>query len=99
MKKYDQLLDIVQKQQTTIARLSTNQVASSDIINGIKTGGALSAELQAEVHAAWKEAQKYGTMTEGPWLDPATMFEDVYAEMPAHLESQRRRMLEIVSGE
>ncbi len=60
---------------------------------------ALSAELQAEVHAAWKEAQKYGTMTEGPWLDPATMFEDVYAEMPAHLESQRRRMLEIVSGE
>jgi 2-oxoisovalerate dehydrogenase E1 component alpha subunit len=59
---------------------------------------ALSKQLVAEVQAAWKEAQKYGTMTEGPWLDPATMFEDVYAEMPAHLESQRRRMLEILSG-
>jgi len=60
---------------------------------------ALSKQLVADVQAAWKEAQKYGTMTEGPWLDPATMFEDVYAEMPAHLESQRRRMLEILSGD
>ncbi len=57
------------------------------------------AQLQADVHAAWKEAQKYGTMTEGPWLDPATMFDDVYAETPQHLESQRRRMLEIFGGE
>ena len=59
----------------------------------------LAEQLKAEVHAAWKEAQKYGTMTEGPFLDPATMFEDVYAEMPAHLESQRRRMLEVLSGD
>ena len=49
--------------------------------------------------AAWKEAQKYGTMTEPPFLDPATMFEDVYAEMPHHLESQRRRLLEILGEE
>ena len=60
---------------------------------------AMWAELQADVHAAWKEAQKYGTMTEGPWLDPATMFDDVYAETPPNLESQRRRMLEVVSEE
>ncbi len=59
----------------------------------------LEEELKAEVHAAWKEAQKYGTMTEGPFLDPATMFEDVYAEMPQHLESQRRRMLEVLAGD
>ncbi len=59
----------------------------------------LAEQLKADVHAAWKEAQKYGTMTEGPFLDPATMFEDVYAEMPAHLESQRRRMLEVLSGD
>ena len=45
--------------------------------------------------AAWKEAQTYGTMTEGPWLDPVTMFDDVYAEVPAHLASQRRRLLEV----
>jgi 2-oxoisovalerate dehydrogenase E1 component alpha subunit len=56
-------------------------------------------ELKTEVTAAWKEAQKYGTMTEGPWLDPGTMFEDVYAEMPRNLESQRRRMYEIERGE
>ncbi len=49
-----------------------------------------------EVTVAWKEAQTYGTMTEAPFLDPATMFEDVYAEMPHHLESQRRRLLEIL---
>jgi 2-oxoisovalerate dehydrogenase E1 component alpha subunit len=56
-------------------------------------------QLVADVHAAWKEAQKYGTMTEGPFLDPESMFDDVFAEMPANLESQRRRMLEIISGE
>ena len=42
-----------------------------------------------------EEAQQYGTMTEGPWLDPATMFDDVYADPPRRLDSQRRRMLEL----
>ncbi|MDH4125977.1 MAG: 3-methyl-2-oxobutanoate dehydrogenase (2-methylpropanoyl-transferring) subunit alpha [Gammaproteobacteria bacterium] len=55
----------------------------------------LEAELKAEVLAAWKEAQQYGTMTEGPFLDPASMFDDIYATTPAHLESQRRYMQEI----
>ncbi len=59
---------------------------------------ALEEELKAEVLAAWKEAQQYGTMTEGPFLDPSTMFDDVYAETPHHLESQRRRLLEVESG-
>ena len=54
---------------------------------------ALTEELKAQVLAAWKEAQSHGTMTEEPWLDPATMFDDVYADPPARLESQRRRML------
>ena len=49
--------------------------------------------------AAWKEAQGFGTMTEPPFLDPATMFEDVYAEMPRNLVSQRRRLLEILGEE
>ncbi len=57
----------------------------------------LEKDLKAEVLAAWKEAQQHGTMTEGPFLDPATMFDDVFAETPAHLESQRRRMLEVES--
>ena len=55
----------------------------------------LEEELQAEVMSAWKEAQQYGTMTEGPWLDPETMFDDVYADPPQRHENQRRRMLEI----
>ena len=59
----------------------------------------LEEELKNEVTTAWKEAQKYGTMTEGPWLDPKTMFDDVYADPPDRLESQRRRMLEIAQGD
>ena len=55
----------------------------------------LEEELKAEVLAAWKEAQKFGTMTEGPFLESDSMFDDIYAEVPKHLESQRRYMLEI----
>jgi len=53
------------------------------------------AEYRAKIADAWKEAQKYGTMTEGPFLDPATMFDDIYAEVPEHLEKQRQQMLEL----
>jgi len=60
---------------------------------------ALEKQLRDDVTAAWKEAQKYGTMTEEPFLDSSTMFEDVYAEMPRNLESQRRRLREILEGE
>ena len=53
----------------------------------------LEKELEAEVTACWKEAASYGTLTEGPTLDPATMFEDVYHEMPPHLARQREELL------
>jgi 2-oxoisovalerate dehydrogenase E1 component alpha subunit len=58
-----------------------------------KKHDALKNELHAEVLAAWKEAQRFGTMTDGPYLDPATMFDDIVAATPAHLESQRLQML------
>lgn len=52
---------------------------------------ALAAELDAEVKAAGKESESYGTLKEGERLDPATMFDDVYKEMPDHLIEQRRQ--------
>ena len=53
---------------------------------------ALTKELEAQVTACWKEAMSYGTLTEGPALDPATMFEDVFKDMPPHLIRQRDQL-------
>jgi len=76
-----------------IARLKQHMICAGHWSDGQHE--QLEEELKTEVLAAWKEAQQYGTMTEGPFLDPSTMFDDVYAETPAHLESQRRRMVEV----
>jgi 2-oxoisovalerate dehydrogenase E1 component alpha subunit len=53
----------------------------------------LERELEAHVTACWDESVKYGTLTEGPALDPASMFEDVFKEMPPHLVRQRRELV------
>lgn len=53
---------------------------------------ALTKELELLVQAAWKEATKYGTLTEGPWLDNDLMFDDVLKELPPHLEKQRAEL-------
>jgi 2-oxoisovalerate dehydrogenase E1 component alpha subunit len=47
------------------------------------------AELEAEVAAAQKEAESHGTLLDGHIPSSASMFEDVYADMPAHLRRQR----------
>jgi 2-oxoisovalerate dehydrogenase E1 component alpha subunit len=52
-------------------------------------------EVKSEVSVAWKEAQKLGTLNDGPQLDPATMFDDVYEHVPRHLVEQRNQMLEL----
>ena len=52
----------------------------------------LSAELEEEIAAAAREARSYGTLHEGPKSSPATMFEDVYKEIPRHLREQRQQM-------
>jgi 2-oxoisovalerate dehydrogenase E1 component alpha subunit len=57
---------------------------------------ALEKELEAQVTACWREAASYGTLTEGPTLDPASMFEDVYKDMPPHLARQRQQLLDLV---
>ncbi|PWB33529.1 3-methyl-2-oxobutanoate dehydrogenase (2-methylpropanoyl-transferring) subunit alpha [Pseudomonas sp. SDI] len=53
---------------------------------------AVSAELEAEIIAAQKEAEKYGTLAGGQMPSPASMFEDVYKEMPEHLRRQRQEL-------
>jgi 2-oxoisovalerate dehydrogenase E1 component alpha subunit len=52
----------------------------------------LTAELEALVVSSWKEAVTFGTMTEGPRLDAASMFEDVFKDMPQNLQRQQALM-------
>jgi 2-oxoisovalerate dehydrogenase E1 component alpha subunit len=53
---------------------------------------ALTAELEALVASSWKEATAFGTMTEGPRLNADLMFEDLFKDMPEHLQKQRALM-------
>ena len=52
---------------------------------------ALEKELEAHVATCWKEALEAGQMNDGPQLDPLTMFEDVFKDMPTHLRRQREQ--------
>jgi 2-oxoisovalerate dehydrogenase E1 component alpha subunit len=54
---------------------------------------ALLAELDAEVRAAQKEAERLGTLQSDPYNDVSTMFEDVFAELPWHLKEQQAQAL------
>ncbi|GAB1390996.1 MAG: pyruvate dehydrogenase E1 component subunit alpha [Rubrivivax sp.] len=49
-------------------------------------------ELEAEVAAAQKEAERHGTLLDGGIPSAATMFDDVYEQMPAHLRRQRQQL-------
>jgi 2-oxoisovalerate dehydrogenase E1 component alpha subunit len=53
---------------------------------------AVQAELEAEVLAAQKEAERHGTLIDGRVPSAASMFEDVYKEMPEHLRRQRQQL-------
>ena len=50
--------------------------------------------LDAEVSAAFKEALSHGSILDGHIPPLATMFEDVYKDMPAHLQEQMREAAE-----
>jgi len=52
----------------------------------------LQAEVDAEVLEAAKQAESQGTLHDGPKPSAATMFEDVYKEMPRHLREQRQQL-------
>ena len=50
---------------------------------------ALVEEIDEEVKAAQKEAEAKGTLGTAP-ASPKTMFEDVFKDMPSHLQKQRQ---------
>jgi 2-oxoisovalerate dehydrogenase E1 component alpha subunit len=52
----------------------------------------LQAELDEEVLLAQREAERHGTLQNGPRPDPATIFEDVFRDMPRHLREQREEL-------
>lgn len=49
-------------------------------------------ELEAEIIAAQKEAERHGSMASGRISSPASMFDDVYKDMPRHLREQREQL-------
>jgi 2-oxoisovalerate dehydrogenase E1 component alpha subunit len=52
----------------------------------------MQAQVDAEVLEAAREAESHGTLHDGPTPSPASMFEDVYKEMPRHLREQRQQL-------
>jgi len=50
-------------------------------------------QLEAEVLAAQKTAEQYGLLSNGHIPSAASMFEDVYQDMPDHLRRQRDQLL------
>lgn len=59
---------------------------------------ALSKELEQHVAESWKQAVQHGTFTEGPRLDVGLLFEDVFKEMPPHLERQRAELAAVLAA-
>jgi 2-oxoisovalerate dehydrogenase E1 component alpha subunit len=53
---------------------------------------AMDAEIAAAVQMAAKEAEAAGVLGSGQRPDPGSMFEDVYKELPWHLQQQRREV-------
>ncbi len=52
----------------------------------------MQAELEEEIRLAAKEAESYGTLSQGPAPSAKEMFEGVFKEMPPHLRRQRQEM-------
>lgn len=48
--------------------------------------------VEAEVSAAQKEAEKFGTLADAHTPSISSMFEDVYKDMPAHLKRQQQEL-------
>ncbi|WPO97687.1 3-methyl-2-oxobutanoate dehydrogenase (2-methylpropanoyl-transferring) subunit alpha [Pseudomonas sp. HR96] len=53
---------------------------------------ALVREIEEQIATAQKAAEQHGTLVSGQVASAATIFEDVYKDMPAHLRLQRQQM-------
>jgi 2-oxoisovalerate dehydrogenase E1 component subunit alpha len=73
-----------------IARLRAHLVAIGEW--SAERHDQLAAEVDSEVRDAQREAESHGTMGTGEHHSPATMFEDVFKEMPWHLRRQRQEL-------
>lgn len=52
----------------------------------------LEAEQKENITSAWKQALSHGSLEDGPHWPVATMFDDVFQHMPAHLLRQRQQL-------
>ncbi len=59
---------------------------------------ALTAAIEADIDADNKKAQALGVHGGGPYHDPATMFEDVYKDMPWHLREQQGELARLIGA-
>jgi len=60
----------------------------------MQSGEALRREIEAEVIAAQRAAERHGSLADGRVAPAESIFDDVYADMPAHLMRQRERLRE-----
>jgi 2-oxoisovalerate dehydrogenase E1 component alpha subunit len=49
-------------------------------------------QCEEQVSAAWREAMTHGTMTDGPRLDPDSMFDDIFKDLTPHLAKQKQQL-------
>ena len=49
-------------------------------------------QCEEQVAAAWREAITHGTLTDGPRLDPDTMFDDIFKDLTPHLAKQKQQL-------
>lgn len=73
-----------------IARLKQHLIVSG--VWSEEQHAALQSEIEAQVGAALKAAEQFGTLVSGRVASAATIFEDVYKDMPEHLRRQRQQM-------
>jgi 2-oxoisovalerate dehydrogenase E1 component alpha subunit len=73
-----------------IARLKKHLIAAG--LWSEEDHAQMQKEVEAEVMAAQKEAESYGSLADGHLFSDSTMFDDVYKDVPEHLRRQRRQL-------